>query len=114
MLSYILITEIITQPVSLTTVIALEDVTLTCSASVDNITYSWHRVGGSVPSKSIGQNNGTLTIPRIIPYDNGMYYCVAKKEEISVESNEALVKVNGEKSYWYKPLLTFNNLLQIN
>jgi len=95
-----LITEITSQPVSLTTVIALEDVTLTCLSSVDDVTYSWHRVGGSIPSRSIGQNNSTLTIPRITPYDNGMYYCVAKRSGISVTSNKAVVTVNGEELYY--------------
>ena len=60
------------------------------------MTYSWYRVGGDVPSRSIGKNNSTLTIPRITPYDNGMYYCVAKWNKISVESNKAIISVNGE------------------
>ena len=110
-----LVTEITIQPVSHTTVIALEDVTLNCSASVDDdVTYSWHRVGGSVPLRSIVQSNSTFTIPRATPYDVGAYYCMAKKKEISVESNRAVVMVNGEKLYWCQLLLTYNKLLQIN
>ena len=89
--------EITTQPSS-TTVIALQYVTLTCSASVDDVTYSWHRDGGSVPSRSRGQNSNTLTITRAIPPDDGRYYCMANKEGISVQSNRARVRVNGEKS----------------
>ena len=96
------ITEITTQPDSPVTVIALEDATLTCLASVDDVTYSWHRVGGSVPSRSIGQNNSTLTIPEVIPYDTGEYYCIAKREEISVESNKALINVDGKDYSSYK------------
>ena len=91
------ITEITTQPVNPTTVIALELAILSCSASVDDATYSWHRVGGSVPPRSIGQDNSTLTIPRVTPYDEGMYYCVAKKEEITVESNKARLNVDGKE-----------------
>jgi len=91
-----LVLEITTQPVRSATVIALEDVTLTCLASVDDVTYSWHRVGGGVPLRSIGKNNSTFTIPRITPYDNGMYYCMAKWNKISVESNKAIINVNGE------------------
>ena len=78
------------------TVIALENATLTCSASVDDVTYSWHRVGGSVPSRSIGQDSNILTILRVIPFDLGEYYCVAKWEGITVESNKAVIRVEGK------------------
>ena len=60
------------------------------------MTYSWHRDGGSVPSKSRGQNSNTLTIRRTTPHDEGDYYCMANKEGISVESNRATVRVDGE------------------
>ena len=86
----------ITTHPSSTTVIALEDVTLTCSASVDDVTYSWHHDGGSVPSRSRGQNSNTLTITKSTPPDEGRYYCMANKEGISVESNRARVRVDGE------------------
>ena len=92
-------TEIITQPTSPLTVTALEDATLTCLSSVDDATYSWHRVGGSVPSRSIRQNNNTLTIPTVTPYDAGMYYCIAKREDITVQSDKAVISVNGEELY---------------
>ena len=93
---WLLITEITTQPVSPTTVIALEDVTLNCLASVDDVTYSWHRVDGDLPSRSRGQNSNTLTIPRATPHDEGMYYCMASKEGVIVESNRAIISVNGK------------------
>ena len=92
-------TEITTQPVSPTTVIALEDVTLNCSASVDDVTYSWHRVDGDLPSRSRGQNSNTLTIPRATPHDEGMYYCMAKKESVRVESEGVIINVDG-KMLW--------------
>ena len=60
------------------------------------MTYSWHRDGGSVPSRSRGQNNNTLNITRATPPDEGIYYCMANKEGISVESNRARVRVDGE------------------
>jgi len=91
-------TEITSHPSS-TTVIALQDVTLTCSASVNDVTYSWHRVGGSVPSRSRGQNNNELTIPGATPHDEGKYYCLASKDRISVESNRATVKVDGKHTH---------------
>jgi len=91
----LLSTEISTQPSS-TTVFALQGITLACSASVDDVTYSWHRDGGNVPSRSRGQNSNTLTIPRATPPDEGSYYCMANKEGISVESNRAKLSVDGE------------------
>jgi len=92
------LTEITTGPSS-TTVIALQDVTLTCLASVDDVTYSWHRDGGSVPSKSTRKNSNTLTIPRATPPDEGSYYCMANREGISADSNRARVTVDG-KNKW--------------
>ena len=88
----------ITQPTSPLTVTALEDATLSCLASVDDdVAYSWHRVESIVPSRSIGQNNNTLTILRATPYDNGRYYCIAEREGIIVKSSEAVLRVNGKK-----------------
>ena len=80
----------------------MQDVTLTCSSSVDGVTYSWHREGRSVPSRLRGQNSNTFTISRAIPPDEGMYYCIASKEGISVESNRARVRVDGESSIYLR------------
>ena len=92
------IIEFTTQPVSPVTVIALEDLTLTCSASVHDVTYSWHRVNHTIPLKSrIQSNTSTLTIVNATPYDEGVYYCMASKEGIIVESNRAIVKVDGKE-----------------
>ena len=89
-------TEITTQPVSSTTIIALEDVTLNCSASVDDVTYSWHRVKGNIPVRSRGKNSNTFTIPRVTPNNGGSYYCMANKEGISVQSKRAVLNVDGK------------------
>ena len=94
-----MIIEITTQPVSSVTVIALEDVALNCSASFENVAYSWHRVNGSVPSRSVGQNTNTFTIPGVTPHDGGTYYCMAKKENFTVQSTKAVVRVNGENLF---------------
>ena len=92
------LTEITTHPSS-TTVSVLQVVTLTCSASVDDVTYSWHRVSGSISSRSRGRYSKTLTIPRAGVSDSGIYYCMVTKEGISIQSNEARVKVtNGKDS----------------
>ena len=66
------------------------------------MTYSWHRDGGSVPSRSRGQNSNTLTIGRATPPDEGIYYCMASKEGISVESNRARARVDGKKSHYFR------------
>ena len=55
----------------------------------------WYRIGDSVPTRSIGKNNSTLIIPAVTPYDAGVYYCIAEKEEITVESNKAELSVDG-------------------
>ena len=89
-------TGIIAHP-SNTEKIALQDVTLSCSASIDDVTYSWHRDDGNVPSRSSGQGSNTLTIPRATPPDEGWYYCMASKDGISVESRRAKVDIDGKK-----------------
>ena len=91
-----LVTEITTPPVSAVTAVALEDVTLTCSASVDDVAYSWHRVDGSVPSRSQGQNSKRFTIPQVTPPDEGMYYCIAVKDGVRVESKRTILNVDGK------------------
>ena len=65
------------------------------------MTYSWHRDGGSVPSKSKGRNRKTLTICTATPPDEGMYYCMANKEGISVESNRATLTIDGKRIILY-------------
>ena len=75
---------------------ALLNLTLSCSASVDYVAYSWHCVGGSIPSRSYGHSSGTFFIPGITPHDEGMYYCVATKMGVVVESNQATVRVDGK------------------
>ena len=92
-----MVTEIAIQPVSSIAVIALEDVTLSCSASVDDVTYSWHRVDSDLPLQSQGKNRSAFTIHRATPHDQGMYYCVVMKSTISVKSDNALVQINGKE-----------------
>ena len=97
MFMYVILTiEVTIHPVSTLTAIALEDITLSCSASVDGVKYSWHRVDGHIPSYPHGWHNDTFAINRVIPHDEGMYYCVAKKNNISAQSNSISVQVNGK------------------
>jgi len=85
------------------TIIALHDVTLTCEpliyqGSHDNIRdYKWHRVGGDISENSTGKMSNRLTIPRVVPADEGQYYCTAEQFEHCAESNKVTVKVDGEK-----------------
>ena len=67
-----------------------------CSASVDDVAYSWHRVDGSIPKRSQGQNTNELTIPQATPPDEGMYYCIAMKEGVRAESIRAILNVDGK------------------
>ena len=79
----------------------LQDLPLSCLASIDNVAYSWRRVGDTIPSRSQGQNSNTFIIPRVTPHDEGMYYCVATKEGVVVESNRATVRVDGEEALYH-------------
>ena len=63
------------------------------------MTYSWHRVDGNLPTGSTGQHSDTLTIRRVTPYDEGMYYCTARKSGISVDSSNGSIEVDGKKIY---------------
>ena len=92
----IFVIEITSHPVN-TNVTALQDVTLHCSASINDVTYSWHRVNGDIPSGSTGQYSDTLTVLRATPLDQGMYYCVARKNGIRTDSSNALIEVDGKK-----------------
>ena len=92
-------TEITTQPADHTTVLALNDVTLSCSASIDDVTYLWHRVGDILPTKSKVHHSGTFTIRKATPYDEGMYYCTASKDGVIVSSDNAAVQVDGKGLY---------------
>ena len=83
------------------TVVIFDNLTLQCQANSLNpdieITYKWHRVGGSIPTRSIGSGTGQLTVPRVAPEDQGKYYCTATMLGHCAESNYATVTVDGKK-----------------
>ena len=85
------------------TVIIFDNLTLNCVlVSVHNpdklqITYQWHRFGGIVPAKSIGTDSARLTIPEVVPEDQGKYFCTAMQFGHCAESNNATVTVDGKK-----------------
>ena len=102
-----LITEITIQPIRSITVIALKSVMLNCSASIDDVRYSWHRVDGHIPSHSKGQHNNTFTIHRVTPNNQGTYYCIANKHGIVVKSSDASVQVDGKNVISYSITLKY-------
>ena len=78
---------------------ALTSVTFTCLASnINGVThsYSWGRKNGDIPTRSTGQNTNTLTITRVVPPDEGMYYCIATNDGGSTSSRSASLTVDGE------------------
>ena len=82
------------------TVTALNNVTFMCIPSSPHVIpdgYSWHRVDGDIPSHSSGQNTDTLTIHRIVPADEGEYYCMAAQYGHCAVSNNAMVIVESKK-----------------
>ena len=86
-----------THPASAINAVESEDITLTCSASINGVAYSWHHVDGRIPSRSLGKDSHTLTIPKVTSHDEGMYYCMASKEGIVAKSNRSVVIVNGKE-----------------
>ena len=88
-------TEITTHPVDIAAVVS-QNITLTCSASVDDAAYRWYRVNNSIPIGSTGHSTNMLTIHSASSVDGGIYYCIASKEGVSVESNRASVTVNSK------------------
>ena len=61
------------------------------------ITYTWDRDGNDIPAKSAGQYSNKLTIPKVVPADEGRYYCIAKQFGHCATSNMVKVTVDGEK-----------------
>ena len=87
-------------------VTALNNVTLTCRVSVtDNeaaIQYMWYRVDGDLPQRATGKRStgkkpAKLTIPSVVPDDEGEYYCRARQYGHCAESNKITLTVDGEK-----------------
>ena len=95
----VLIIELSIQPTNIT-VTALNDITLTCTPILtqEPPEYSWHRVDGDIPPHSSGQNTSTLTIHRIVPADEGEYYCMGTMFGHCAKSDKVNVSVNGKET----------------
>ena len=90
---------LIAQPNSANVTVS-SDVTLTCKPLRGTpVEYSWHRVDGDIPLHSSGQNSSRLTIHRIVPADEGEYYCMGTLLGHCAKSNTVEVMVNGKKGY---------------
>ena len=98
MLINVMIIALSAQPTKIT-VRPSNDVTLTCTPTRSQLNeYSWHRVDGDIPAHSSGQNTSTLTIHRIVPADEGEYYCMGTLHGHCAKSNIVNVRVNGKET----------------
>ena len=100
-----MVTELIIKPAN-PTVVALNNITLSClrpEPVLHNTTtqkFLWHRVGGNISAKSIGQESSRLTIPNVVPEDEGQYYCESERHDIHCAvSNRVYLRVDGEETY---------------
>ena len=117
----VLIIELSIQPTNIT-VTALNDITLTCipiSTQDTQVEYSWHRVDGDIPPHSSGQNTSILTIHRIVPADEGEYYCMGTQFGHCAKSNKVNVTVNGKETtvphmYNCLAIVNFNNRITVH
>ena len=82
-----------------------DDVTLTCkvlSLSEEHdyrLSYTWYRIGGDIPAKSIGKNSRKLIIPRFALADEGEYYCLSKLFGHCAKPKAATLTLDGEEYY---------------
>ena len=58
--------------------------------------YSWNRGGGAIPKKAKGKNSAKLTIPSVVPEDEGEYYCVGEKFGHCAKADNIVLTVDGE------------------
>ena len=81
-----------------------DNVTLTCEYETTQtepgpvtVNYEWHRVDGDLPEEARGKFREKLTIPNIVPTDEGLYYCKAEHFGHCAISNRVNVRVDGKK-----------------
>ena len=96
----ILITELAIHP-STEKIVIYHNLTLTCAPNTlgddAETDYQWHRVIGQIPAKAVAVKN-KLTIPNIVPEDQGQYYCTGIMFRVHcAKSNHVTVKTDGEK-----------------
>ena len=105
----ILITELAINPPTDKTVI-YHNLTLTCVPNIvedAEIDYQWHRLSGQIPAKAVIVKD-KLTIPSIVPEDQGQYYCTGRWfDSHCAKSNDVTVETDGEKITTLKNILRF-------
>ena len=73
---------------------------LSCEA--DGATsYNWERLGGRIPSDSIGVNTNTLTIVNLQQKEIDKYRCVATNGSGSNVSDYAQLIINSKVAVYY-------------
>ena len=85
--TYVFISPMITlDPVSVNTTNGANEISFTCNAAgFPEPSFVWMREGDSLPLS----DTTTLTISPVVFGDEGLYYCVATSNGLSVESEQA-------------------------
>ena len=90
-------------------IIALQDVTFTCTAKGYEVEYEWrHHKNNSI----IGRGS-TYTISEATPLDEDQYYCVAMTEGGYDFSNNVTLRVYGENNNFID-LVSFTHFTESN
>ena len=90
--TYVFISPMITMdPVDVEVSNGTMDVTFSCDATgFPAPTFEWLRqYGGTLPESSSGGDTSVLTIGLAVFGDEGLYYCVASSNNLTVESERA-------------------------
>ena len=89
--TYVFISPMITSnPISMNASNGTALISFSCDAAgFPEPQIEWRREGGSLPTLATGENTTTLTIAPVLFGDEGLYYCVATSNALSVESERA-------------------------
>ena len=79
-------------------IIALQDVTFTCTAKGYEVNYEWRHHKNN---RIIGRGS-TYTISEVTPLDEDQYYCVAMTAGGYDFSNNVTLRVDGENNKFYR------------
>ena len=86
--TYVFISPMITMdPVNVITTMGTDEVSFNCNATAfPEPSFVWRKEGDTVTEYS---NTSTLTIGPVMFGDEGQYYCIAKSNDLMVESERA-------------------------
>ena len=85
------------QPTTNQRIIALQEVTFTCTAKGYRVQYEWRHH----KDNNIIDTGSTYTISRATPSDEDQYYCVAMTEGGYAFSNNVTLRVDGKNDNHY-------------